>query len=486
MSGFRTMNNNIDIALFEVAEQCFGVPCCHVVNALVEPADLTRIPRTQGALYGVVSHRGQMVPVIDLAQWMGRPATHPGQAVPMTLLVLRANSKLLAVRVDAVKGLLRTTDDAVHPVCHDRDSTELFHSVVEVGGGKAPLALLDPLRLAALTHIWSDVLGPGGTSGQEVQALPGRDVDLKPTPVCAVLRVGGQLLALPAEVIGEVAMPLPIQAMAGLGGGFLGMARWRDHDVPVVDLSQMLGLPALDRAQPSWLLVLSLADRQLAFGVQDLVSVGSFPAASVQTEVALSSALQAVASGSLLDAEGARIYLLDAQKLIDLVPLSHAIAKAKSAQRQSAVSPLLIKNHSAASTGSWVVFHSGQLWAAPMLQLREIIRPSDSLRQQLREHQTLPGALEWREQSLPLVDMRLAQGQAASQDSAELRIMVLQAAVGLRAVLVERVVELIPGHAGSRFSFRVGGSEVDSVSVGTGSEHRSYRVFEASRLFGEA
>lgn len=472
------MDSHTAFALFQIGTQSFGVPDINVVQAITYPATVTRVPRSTDSLDGVFMHRGQLLPLVDLAHWMGRASTNDksGGAV----LVLQVNGVNMAIRVDAVKGLLRTQPGSVRRVCHDANANEFFHSALLQGEGLPPITLLDPQRLAEQTQIWcqADAIGVGPV----VSAGSGGSQERSASQALAVFLVGATHIAIPAGAVGEVSSQLPLQRMTGLGGDFLGMARWRGRDVPVVNICHVLGLPAADSAQPSWLVVLHLNNRLLGFYVQELVSVGPVAGTAVQTDVDLSAALKSLSSGSFVYAGTGRIYVLNAPALLERSPLSIA-ARASSALQGA--TPLL-EMRASTGTGALIVFKSAQAWATPMASMLEIIRVDARQQQALQAGVGLPDAMEWRSQEIPVVDMCSALGRGVTAYSAKVRLIVVQCASGPRALLVESVEALIPGHLGSRSRFNVVSDAVEMITVGQGPEQKSYQIIDLEIVAGAA
>ena len=473
------MSNPGTYAQFTLGAQSFCVADAHVVQAVPYPADITRIPRTTGALHGVFMHRGQLVPLVDLAHWMGQSEVSGKPAGEA--LVLKANGVVLAIQVDAVKGLLRARADALQAVCHDGSAVEFFHSALLPEDGAPPLPVLDPALLAAQARIWcqahptaQNALSASALNAQQDNTTGGSASTL------AMFRMGSTYIAITAAAVGEVSEGMPLQRMNGLGGDFLGMTRWRGHDVPVVNLCHMLNLPAPDATETSWLVLLHYKHHSLGFYVQALLSVGPVDAASMQTEVDLSPALKSVTEGSFVHADNSRVYVLCASALLESSPLSRAIARrvTEKAQASATQSNVPLLENRTDSSSALIVFRSGQNWATPMASMLEIIRADATQRQLLQQGQHLPGAMEWRKQAIPLTDMRQALCQQTTEDSEDLRIIVLQSNSGPRALLVERVEALIPGHLGARSRFKAARAEVEMITIGQGQEQKSYQLID--------
>ncbi len=80
--------DSLEFALFEVGSQRMGVPSANVVQAIAYPVALTHLPRAGQALAGVFTHRGQVVPLLDLQRWMqARAQPLLWRLLPLLLLV---------------------------------------------------------------------------------------------------------------------------------------------------------------------------------------------------------------------------------------------------------------------------------------------------------------------------------------------------------------------------------------------------------------
>lgn len=230
-----------------------------------------------------------------------------------------------------------------------------------------------------------------------------------------------------------------------------------------------------------WLVLLHHQHHSLGFYVQALVSVGPVDSASLQPEVDVSPALKSVAEGSYVRADTGRVYVLSASALLESSPLSRAIARRVAQGAQGATDPSnmpLLEGRADGGSSALIVFRSGQAWATPMASMLEIIRTDAAQRDLLQNGRCLPGAIEWRKQSIPLIDLRLALSQQATQDSDDVRIIVLQSGSGLRALLVEGVEALIPGHLGACSRFKAAQAEVEMITVGHGHDQKSYQLID--------
>jgi purine-binding chemotaxis protein CheW len=101
---------------FLLYEDTYALPLLRV-REIVRFEGATRIPRVPACIRGVVNLRGNVVPVVDLAVWLGRPET------PMTsrtcLLVVEATAgtdfSLVGLVIEGVNQVLDVRSDALEP-----------------------------------------------------------------------------------------------------------------------------------------------------------------------------------------------------------------------------------------------------------------------------------------------------------------------------------------------------------------------------------
>ncbi len=84
-----------------------GVP----LQILIDPAPV-RVPNTRPWFRGVVSQRGNILPVFDLGLWAGLP---PEDQAPALLVAIGSGAHACAVRCSTTPGLLQVAADPALP-----------------------------------------------------------------------------------------------------------------------------------------------------------------------------------------------------------------------------------------------------------------------------------------------------------------------------------------------------------------------------------
>lgn len=121
---------------FRVGDLRLGVPSENVREVL-RAGLLTPLPRTPSFLLGVVGHRGEVLPVLDLLRFLGKGEARVG---PRTrLFVGVSGSYLTAVVADTVLGLRRiaVADILPAPIGGDAAAEHLLGVVLGQGPGEA-------------------------------------------------------------------------------------------------------------------------------------------------------------------------------------------------------------------------------------------------------------------------------------------------------------------------------------------------------------
>jgi len=116
-----------------------------LVVEVVRLGPLTRLPAAPAFLPGVFSHRGEILPVLDVNQLLGMRPLSLGAAARVA--VVRAGPWKVAVLAEAVEGLVEIDRAALQPPPAEAPggAAEFLSSVARDGRGE--LAVLDLPRL---------------------------------------------------------------------------------------------------------------------------------------------------------------------------------------------------------------------------------------------------------------------------------------------------------------------------------------------------
>jgi len=132
--------------VFRLGADEFGLPIEAVDEVASVPERITRVPKTPKFLEGVVNLRGEILPVVDQRRRFDMPPAE--QADTRRLLVVRTERHRAGLIVDSVRGVMRSSEDAIEPPPDlTGDITRLMRGVVNLPQEGRIVLLLDPAEL---------------------------------------------------------------------------------------------------------------------------------------------------------------------------------------------------------------------------------------------------------------------------------------------------------------------------------------------------
>lgn len=123
-----------------------------LVTEVVRMGPLTRLPGAPSFLPGVFAHRGEVIPVLDVAQLAGFGATPIGSSARAA--IVRSDRWVVAVLSEAVDGLLELGGEQLEPPLADGGGMAAFLSGVG-RDPQGPIAVIDLPRLIETARLRS-------------------------------------------------------------------------------------------------------------------------------------------------------------------------------------------------------------------------------------------------------------------------------------------------------------------------------------------
>ncbi|RMF82336.1 MAG: chemotaxis protein CheW, partial [Nitrospirae bacterium] len=91
------------------------------------------LPQVPRGLVGLMNHRGEILPVVDLGPWLGIPV------VPrLQVMVVDGGEQQLGIAVDAIHDLLDLAPDSVEAAGKGADDTGLGEALAPLAGVPGP------------------------------------------------------------------------------------------------------------------------------------------------------------------------------------------------------------------------------------------------------------------------------------------------------------------------------------------------------------
>jgi len=102
----------LQLVTFSIGEEEFGVDILKV-QEIIRTMEITKIPRTQDFVEGVINLRGKVIPIIDLRQRFGLDSKSHDKDT--RIIVIEINMMIVGFVVDAVSEVLRIPASTVEP-----------------------------------------------------------------------------------------------------------------------------------------------------------------------------------------------------------------------------------------------------------------------------------------------------------------------------------------------------------------------------------
>jgi purine-binding chemotaxis protein CheW len=121
----------VQIAVFQVGEQAYGLDIMRI-KEIINLVPITPVPRAPTTMEGVVSLRGQVLPVVDLRKLFDRP-TEPVRS-SHKIIIARFPDGIVGLVVDGVREVVRIQADEIRPAptLPGREAAPFFQGVCRV------------------------------------------------------------------------------------------------------------------------------------------------------------------------------------------------------------------------------------------------------------------------------------------------------------------------------------------------------------------
>lgn len=251
------------LGLLRTAGLDLALPLAALREVVPCPDQFGELPVTAVGLLGVMSLRSTMVPVLDLAQVLGRPHRRDRTQV---VVVLAHQGQVLGLLVDEIRGMavvprqeFATLTCSGSRLLAPRTFHDSTHGHV--------VSMLDPEAVLALPGVPVVQEVPPVASVQAEAGRPTRSRSL------TLVRCGAFTLALDVAHVHSTVPSPALHPSPADGPTCLGVTPVAESDVAVVDLLALLGLGSLQGAALDCGLVLDLPAGQVVLGVAAMVGL---------------------------------------------------------------------------------------------------------------------------------------------------------------------------------------------------------------------
>ena len=109
---FSTDIKEEQLVAFQLSGQAYGVDIASVFE-IIRISTITRVPRTQHFVEGVINLRGKIIPVIDLCKRFNLPQSEKTNA--SRIIIVEVDGNTIGMVVDGVSEVLSIPADSIEP-----------------------------------------------------------------------------------------------------------------------------------------------------------------------------------------------------------------------------------------------------------------------------------------------------------------------------------------------------------------------------------
>ena len=102
----------LEVLVFQLEQEHFGVPIEHVLE-IIRYVEATPVPHTVDFLEGIISLRGEMIPVLNGRKRMGHESKAPNKKT--RIVILQEESGRFGITVDATSHVIRLPRESIEP-----------------------------------------------------------------------------------------------------------------------------------------------------------------------------------------------------------------------------------------------------------------------------------------------------------------------------------------------------------------------------------
>lgn len=168
---------DMQLVVFRLGAEEFGVPIMCVQEIVRVPEQLTRVPRTPPFVEGVINLRGAVLPVIDLRSRLGLSPVERNDG--QRIMVFAQGHQRTGFIVDAVAEVLRVPHGCLAPAPDlTGPHSRLIHQVARLQNGQRLVMLIDPEQLLGWQRDVHDALPRAAAAASAAAPAAGASLPL--------------------------------------------------------------------------------------------------------------------------------------------------------------------------------------------------------------------------------------------------------------------------------------------------------------------
>jgi purine-binding chemotaxis protein CheW len=269
------------IVTFVVDRQEYAFPIADVEEIVRLPSEISRIPRADRNVIGLVNLRNRLLPLVGLRRIFALPEADLGDSERVLVVSLGGDAgrrESVGIVVDQVREVLRvdpSVQDPVPTLLARGEGETRIASVCRLEGGKRLVSVLSSRVLLEHQVVRSAVESSRGSEEAAMQRSDDQDVAAEDDDTkLVVFQLAGQEFGVIVESVQEIIrVPAEMSRVPRTEEFIEGMVNLRGSVLPVIDLRARFGLERAERNDRQRILVFSQGGTCTGFIVDSVSEV---------------------------------------------------------------------------------------------------------------------------------------------------------------------------------------------------------------------
>ncbi|WP_414475353.1 chemotaxis protein CheW [Microvirga sp. M2] len=315
------VRDEVALVCFAVAGQDFALPLTAVHGIVALPDEVAIVPRTDGVMLGVMSLRGQLLPLVSLRGLLGLPAGGQGSVRPR-VVVARIGAGLVGLAIDGMREILRVPASIIDPVpaILTRGNAEAqIQGICRLDGGRRLVSVLSTDHLFRDQTLIDRMMPQSETRYDMDRDMDTADGHLSDDEQFIVFRLGGEEYGLPIGSVDEVVrLPDTLARLPKAPAFIEGVMNLRGRVVPVIDQRRRFKFETRGERRRERIVVVRIDHMQAGFVVDTVSEVLKIPQNQLRPTPELAAdGSQIIDRVANIEVEGRMILLLNPRELLD-------------------------------------------------------------------------------------------------------------------------------------------------------------------------
>ncbi|GEO14801.1 chemotaxis protein CheW [Microvirga aerophila] len=302
---------------FGVAGQDFALPLESVREVVALPTGIAAVPRTEAVMLGVMTLRGQLLPLVSLHGLLGLRGGSQSDA-RSRVVITHVGDEAVGLVTDGMKEILRVPSGMIDPVpaVLTRGAAEAeVQGICRLDGGRRLVSILSADRLFRDRSL-AERIAPHTTESHDMGM---KDMRADSDEQFIVFQLGGEEYGLPIGSVDEVVrVPETLTRLPKAPAFIDGVMNLRGRVVPVIDQRRRFDFEGRGERRRERVVVVTIDHLQAGFVVDGVSEVLKIPASQLRpTPEVGGDRSQVIDRIANIEIEGRMILLLDPRELLD-------------------------------------------------------------------------------------------------------------------------------------------------------------------------